>query len=253
MRFCIIGYPVKHSISPRLYNEYFRRAGMNHLYVMEEILPRDFDTEIKRVLKEYDGFNVTIPHKERVMDYVDPDENARRIKAVNCVFCGKGYNTDWLGVVKSLERTEVKEPVIVVGAGGAARAVIYALLQLGIEDIWVTNRTLERAENLEFPIKTFPLDRLDEMVRKAKSFFNSTSVGMKGERLPVSDTSLKNLYLVYDVIYFDTPLVVKAKELGVKHVIKGDLMFYYQAMENLKVWGIYNEKVFKEVFEEVLR
>lgn len=253
MKFCIVGYPVKHSISPRLYNEYFKRAKMDHQYVMEEIPPDDFDSEIKRVMEEYDGFNVTIPHKERVMDYVNPSEDAKKIKAVNCVFRGKGYNTDWTGVVRSLESVEVKEPVVVVGAGGASRAVIYALLYLGVEDIWVTNRTLERAKNLEFPVKIFPFDRLDEMVRGAGSLFNTTSVGMKGEGLPVSDDSLKNLSLVYDVIYFDTPLVVKARKLGVKHVIKGNLMFYYQAMENLKIWGIYDEEVFKEVFGEVLK
>ncbi|PLV57389.1 shikimate 5-dehydrogenase [Thermotoga sp. SG1] len=253
MRFCIIGYPVKHSISPRLYNEYFKKAGMDHQYTMEEIPPENFDAEIKRVLKEYDGFNVTIPHKERVISYVNLSEDARRIKAVNCVFRREGYNTDWVGVVRSLEGVKVKEPVVVVGAGGAARAVIYALLQLGVRDIWVVNRTLERAKNLGFPVKVFSLDRLDEMVREANSLFNTTSVGMKGEKLAISDDSLKNLDLVYDVIYFDTPLTMKARELGVKHVIKGNLMFYYQAMENLKIWGIYVEEVFRGVFGEVLR
>ncbi|ABQ46595.1 MULTISPECIES: shikimate 5-dehydrogenase [Thermotoga] len=253
MKFCIIGYPVSHSISPRLYNEYFKRAGMNHSYGMEEIPPESFDTEIRRILEEYDGFNATIPHKERVMRYVEPSEDAQRIKAVNCVFRGKGYNTDWVGVVKSLEGVEVKEPVVVVGAGGAARAVIYALLQMGVKDIWVVNRTIERAKALDFPVKIFSLDQLDEVVKKAKSLFNTTSVGMKGEKLTVSEASLKGLYLVYDVVYFETPLVSDAKRLGVEHVVKGNLMFYYQAMENLKIWGIYDERSFKEVFEEVLR
>ncbi|PLV59088.1 shikimate dehydrogenase [Thermotoga sp. KOL6] len=252
MKFCIIGYPVKHSISPKLYNEYFKKARMNHSYDMKEIPPELFGSEIEKVLEEYDGFNVTIPHKERMMKYIEPSEEAKAIKAVNCVYKGKGYNTDWLGVLKSLETVEVEEPAVVVGAGGAARALIYALLQKGVKDIWVTNRTLEKARNLEFPVQVFSFDQLEEMVKKARSFFNATSVGMKGERFNISEDSLRDLNLVYDVIYFDTPLVTTAKKLGIRYVIKGNLMFYYQAMENLKIWGIFVEGNFYEVFKEVL-
>lgn len=252
MKFCIVGYPVRHSISPRLYNEYFRLLNMPHFYDFAEIAPDVFDEEIKRVLSECDGFNVTIPHKERIIPYVEPTKEATKIQAVNCVHGRKGYNTDWIGVLMSLEGTSVEEPVLVIGAGGTARALLYALLEMGIRDITVTNRTLDRAKSLGFPVKVVPFERLKESVRNSKSLFNTTSVGMRGERFDLSEEDLANLSLVYDVIYFETPLLDLARRAGVRHVVRGNLMFYYQAMENLKIWGLYDDETFKKVFGEVL-
>lgn len=259
MKFCIIGYPLKHSLSPAFYNRYFDAAGIKATYEAVEIYPEEFEEKIHQILEEYDGFNVTIPYKERVLGFVKPGKNAEVIQAVNCVFEGVGYNTDWKGFVDSLEGVELGEPVLVVGAGGASRAILYGLHRMGKNRVILLNRTFERALKLAKYFERFGLsfevrglNELREVLPKALSFINTTSVGLKGERFSIFPEDLSHLEVVYDVVYGGTPLQKMAEKAGVRHVIDGRPMLYFQAVENLKIWGLFrSEELFMRVFEEV--
>ncbi|MCD6252820.1 MAG: shikimate dehydrogenase [Thermotogae bacterium] len=261
MRLCIVGYPLGHTLSPVVYNRYFRSLGISARYGTVEISPERFETVIGRILREYDGFNVTIPFKERILDHVEVQNEARIIRAVNCVFRNQGYNTDWIGFVKSLEDVDVSEPILVLGAGGAARAVLYGLCKMGMKHVILVNRTFNRAARLAesfrklgLPLEVYDLSKLRQLLPRVKSLINTTSVGLKGDIFSIEPHDLSHLHLVYDVVYGETPLQQRAKGVGVVHVIGGEEMLRLQAVENLRIWGLLeDEEVFKRVFEEVTR
>ena len=259
MKLGILGYPVTESMSYKVFNEYFELIGEKSTYDALNIQPEYFEGEVHDILKEYDGFNVTKPFKERIMKYITSDENARIIGAVNCVFSRVGFNTDWVGFVKSLEGVEVPKVVTLVGAGGASRALLYGLLKLGVERVYLVNRTFERAVRLSKDFKNHvevipnELKALKDSLKESKALFNATSAGMRGEKFfDISPEDLSHLSLVYDVIYIKTPLQEMAREVGIT-VVGGESMWYHQAIENLKIWGIpFHEEVFKKVFEKVV-
>jgi len=261
MKLCIVGYPLGHTLSPVVYNRYFQLLGISASYEAVEIPPERFEAVIDRVLWEYDGFNVTIPFKERVLNHVEVRNEARIIRAVNCVFHNQGYNTDWIGFVRSLEGVDVLEPILVLGAGGASRAVLYGLYKMGMKHVILINRTFSRAvklaesfKRLGLPLEIYDLSKLRQLLPRVKSLINTTSVGLRGETFPVKPCDLSHLHLVYDVVYGETPLQRRAKEAGVVHVTGGEEMLCLQAVENLRIWGLLkDEAVFKQVFEEVTR
>lgn len=188
--FCVIGSPISHSLSPRMQGAAFKEKGVEASYEAVEVLPENLKEFMAGFADTYSGMNVTIPHKENVMRYLDEvDDRARTIGAVNTVVNegGRlvGYNTDWIGFTEALlEGAEekngaflVNKPVLVVGAGGAARAVCYALKQLGAE-LYITNRTLEKAEQLagEFQGHALALTKLNKI--QPLLVVNVTSLGM---------------------------------------------------------------------------
>ena len=259
MKLGILGYPVTESMSYKVFNKYFELIGEKSTYDALNVQPEDFEREVHDILREYDGFNVTKPFKEKIMRYIALDENAKNVGAVNCVFKNKGYNTDWKGFVRSLEKIEVPRVVTLVGAGGASRALLYGLLKLGVERVYLVNRTFERAVRLSKDFgdhaEIIPrrLDVLKDSLKESNALFNATSVGMRGEKFfDISPEDLSHLSLVYDVIYIKTHLQEMAREAGIT-VVSGESMWYHQAIENLKIWGIpFYEEVFKKVFEKVV-
>ncbi|MCD6442347.1 MAG: shikimate dehydrogenase [Thermotogae bacterium] len=260
-KFCIIGYPVSHSASPKIYNEYFKRINYDGFYGMEEIAPENFENRIDHIFEHYDGFNVTIPHKERVIPHLKMiEEGARIVGAINCVVSKnrRGYNTDWMGFVRSFPKTDWNG-IIVLGAGGTARAVIYGLRKIGVSRITLLNRTYTKALSLKkwadsfgMEITAKPLDTLKQVLKYGKILINTTSVGMRGEKFDLSMKDLENLNLIYDVIYFKTPLQEMGKAMGIK-VVDGKEMLYNQAVENLKIWDVpLVESLFREIFNDVM-
>jgi len=259
MRFCIVGHPVSHSLSPRIYTRFFEMKGIDATYEALNIQTGEFSSVIDVLLKEYDGLNVTIPFKEAVVAHVDCMVE-RSLRAVNCIFKGVGYNTDWIGFSNSLRDIKIEEPITILGAGGASRAVIYALKEFGVNRINVINRSTVRAErvaedfnNRNFEVKIFSFDSLPSIVKKSKSIINATSIGMKGEYLSLGREEFQGISLVYDLIYSETPLQKVARECGVENVIDGKAMLFFQACENLKIWGLFDKKTFERAFEEVVR
>ncbi len=155
-RFCVIGSPISHSKSPALHNAAFKALGIDAEYEAVEVKPGELRDFMEGFPHVYSGMNVTIPHKEAVMQYLDSiDDRAQSIGAVNTVVVDGGrlvgYNTDWIGFEQALlegtgEATTAflqHKPVLVVGAGGAARAICFAIKNMGAQ-LYITNRTHQR-------------------------------------------------------------------------------------------------------------
>lgn len=190
----VFGDPVRHSKSPIMLNHAFEASGINAAYAAFHIAPGTLKDAVAGIRAlGFRGVNVTIPHKVEVMEYMDEiDEGARIIGAVNTIVNegGRliGYNTDGIGYVRSLmEETGVRlkgRKVLMLGAGGAARGVGYALAQQGAEHIYIANRTESKAAELADSMCSFcrasgiGLDRISEMAAEAALIVNNTSLGM---------------------------------------------------------------------------
>ncbi|VAW06782.1 Shikimate 5-dehydrogenase I alpha [hydrothermal vent metagenome] len=250
----VVGWPVSHSLSPRLHGYWLRKYNIDGDYRTFEVKPPDLGSFLKTIPeKNIIGLNLTVPHKEIVFPYLDEvDEVARRIGAVNVITVrnGKlsGSNTDGFGFLANLKNTAPawsaqNGPAVVVGAGGAARAIIVSLLDDGISEIRLINRTRKRAdrlaENYDDPRITvcdWP-DRADKL-SGAGLLVNTTSLGMTGQ--PPLDINLSNLpemAVVYDIVYspLETALLKQAKARG-NVCVDGLGMLLYQAAPAFRVW-----------------
>ena len=243
----VIGYPVRHSLSPIFQNALLDYAGLNAVYLAFEVKPEDLSKAVQGFKAVgVKGINVTIPHKEAIMEYLDEiDPIAQKIGAVNTVKFenGKatGYNTDWIGFIKALKMLvpSVKgETVLVLGAGGASKAVIYALLHEEAE-VFLWNRTKEKALNLvkKFNDRLTAVDKPEDVVGKVKVIVNTTSVGLKEDDPEIFDYSLITPeHVVVDIIYKETKLIKRAKEVGARYQ-DGLPMLLWQGIESFKIWN----------------
>ncbi len=239
----VVGNPVSHSLSPVFQNVGFRLLGLNAVYLPFALPVEDFEKSFEGLLfiENFKGCNVTVPFKERVLkfaDWVSPEvETIGSANTVKKTEDGKVelYNTDWVGFIKHLkELTEVRgKRVLVLGAGGTARAVVFALKREGAE-VYLWNRTSSKAEKLAKlfsakVVKTPDPSGFDVIV-------NTTSVGLKKGAPPLFDYSkIQPHQVVYDVIYGETPLVAEAKRRGAK-AANGLKMLLYQGVESFKIW-----------------
>lgn len=252
-RFGLLQYPEKESLSKKVFNQYFKLSSIDAIYDDIVIEPTKFDIKVTKCLDSYDGLNVTVPFKEDIIKFISPVEDVREINAVNCIYQNKGYNTDWKGFYNSLLDTNLKLPVLLVGAGGASKAIIYGLYKLGIKELILINRTVEKANKLKdffkakMEIIVEPFENLKDTLKRSKTFINATSIGMFGESFNFSNEDLSNLHLIYDIVYNFTSLQEQALENNIK-LIDGKTFWYYQAVENLKIWGIYDEVRFYDTF-----
>lgn len=240
----VIGYPVRHSLSPAMHNAAFESAGLNAVYLAFET--RDIKGALQG-MKALDlkGLSVTIPHKTDIIPLLDEVEDlALKIGAVNTVVNqgGRliGYNTDAQGALKALEAETLVsgQDCLVVGAGGAARAIGFILKERGAK-VTIVNRSLERGEALakELNCPFFPLDQLAE--HKAQILLQTTPVGMypNVDQSPVPERAFKKGMVVMDIIYnpLETKLLQTAKTNGCA-IIDGAGMFVYQGAEQFRLW-----------------
>ena len=275
----VIGHPVAHSASPQMHNEAFRALGMDWIYVAFDVRPGD----VKRALEGIRalgvrGVNVTVPHKGEAFTSVDErTPEAMATGAVNTVVVEEGrlvgHNTDVYGFREALRRAgldHLPEKAVLLGAGGAARAVAYALgTAEGVREVVVLNRTWERAERLademgERTGRRFlpgPLteDAVREALEGAGLLVNATSVGMHPE---VDASPLPSPYalgpglVVYDLIYIPprTKLMQQADERGAR-AVGGLDMLVYQGARAFKLWTGMNPPVdvMRRALEEALK
>ncbi len=264
--YCVIGNPIKHSLSPQLHNYMFKHYRLNSVYVAFEV--KDIEKAmIGLKALGVKGANITVPFKEDVFSLVDDvDENAQFLGSINTVknIDGKlvGYNTDFLGFMEMFGKY-VKDycdnsTVIVLGAGGASISTVYALFRLGIKRVFVLNRNPERAKKLSVRFK----DKLEvvaselynrDVLSKADIVINCTPVGLNRVDVPI-DLSWVKRPLIVDIIYFDTPLVKKARAIGLT-AINGLDMFIGQAYHSFRVWtGIeFDKKIAKKLIKGLIK
>lgn len=251
----VIGYPIKHSRSPLMHNRWLADHGIEGTYVPIEIAPEDLETRLVVLAADgLKGMNVTIPHKEAIFALAaDLDEAARNIGAVNTVIFRNsgvflGINTDAKGFVANLEaaRTDWKTgPALVLGAGGAARAVVYGLVQAGVRDIRIANRTRGRAETLArdlaapgHRLQVIDWDTISTQMGDLSLLVNATSLGLEGGHpLELDLAPLRPGALVTDIVYapLETPLLQGAKSQGFE-TIDGLGMLIHQARFAFEAW-----------------
>jgi shikimate dehydrogenase len=257
----IIGKNTENSLSPLIHNQIILKYSLNFCYLPFKVTENDLSQAIQGIRAlSIKGVNVTFPYKEKVIEFLDEvEESAQRIGAVNTIVNNKGiltgYNTDVIGFKKSLQedgKFVIKEKkAVILGAGGAARAVVYALLEEEIEEICIFNRTLEKAKKIKQNLSSFspksriivfPLEGEDlkDKIEKAHLLVNATSLGMppRADNTPLPDEKLfhPNL-LVYDLIYHPvrTLFLRQAERAGAK-IINGLPMLVYQGIESFYLW-----------------
>lgn len=250
----VMGWPVMHSRSPRLHNRWMARYGIAGYYAPLAVEPGRVETALRGLAAlGFSGCNVTIPHKEEVARLVDArDDAASKIGAVNCVVVRSdgslvGRNFDAFGFLESLRASApdwraARGPAVVLGAGGAARAVVHGLIEEGAREIRVVNRTLERAEALaaDFGPAVRPLAWAEraEALAGAALLVNTTSNGMVGQPpLDLTLDALPKAALVNDIVYapLETPLLANARARG-NPVVDGLGMLIQQARPAFREW-----------------
>lgn len=251
---CIIGYPVEHSLSPKLHGFWIKKYGITAKYTALSVAPHELEITLKSLKKlGYVGCNVTLPYKEEVMNLMEEcSDLSRLVGSVNTVVVKEdgslyGDNTDVYGFTENLcERVpDLKSNlrnVSVLGAGGAARAVCVGLIQLGAKQILIFNRNRERSEELakDFGpvIKPQPWDRRSEMLGGISLLINATSLGMKNQPpLDIDLSLLPNSAIVNDLVYSPlmTNLLIDAKVRG-NTIVDGLGMLLHQARSGFTAW-----------------
>ncbi len=250
----VMGWPVSHSLSPRLHGYWLARHGIDGTYLPLAVPPDQFDTAVSLLPTiGWRGFNVTIPYKERILPLLDRvDAAATRLGAVNTVVCTEdgaleGTNTDGYGFIESLAEAKVAVPeaVLLLGAGGAARAIAFALHDAGTQSILISNRTAARGYDLcttlhqagaqaravSWPPVPADLAATDLLV-------NTTALGMSGQpRLDLALDGLPQKAAVADIVYnpLHTDLLIRARAAG-HPTVDGLGMLLHQARAGFALW-----------------
>ncbi|CAN7535450.1 shikimate dehydrogenase [Bosea sp. LjRoot9] len=248
----VMGYPIMHSRSPVLHNYWLREHGLNGVYVPLAVKPEGLAAALRALpALGFSGCNLTMPLKELALSIVDRvSPIARQIGAMNCVIVApdgslEGHNFEAFGYAESLAQdvpgwTADAGPVIVIGAGGGARAVIAGLADRGATDIRICNRSAARAEQLaaEFGVKVLPWDRRHDAIGDAALLVNTTNQGMgKEQALDLDLAKLPPSAVVSDLIYVprETPLLAAARARG-NRTVNGLGMLLNQARPAFKNW-----------------
>jgi shikimate dehydrogenase len=250
----VMGWPVMHSRSPKLHNYWFEKYRLAGTYVPLAVKPEGLRAALRALPALcFSGCNLTIPHKQAAMTIVDEvDAVGQRIGAISCVTVRPdgsllGSNNDWYGFVHNILQEYPgwradAGPVVVIGAGGGARAVVYGLAERGAREIRLVNRTLERAQQLarDFggPIKALPWHERHAALDGAAMLVNATSQGMVGNPpLDLDLARLPNSALVADIVYIPraTPLLAAARARG-NRTINGLGMLLHQGRPAWQAW-----------------
>jgi shikimate dehydrogenase len=254
--YALIGDPVEHSLSPLIQNAAFHSAGIDAVYIVLRVRSPDLKDAIRglRALNVR-GFNVTTPHKTRIVRYVDRlDEAAAEIGSVNTVVVREGrfhgYNTDGIGALRALEEAGAKleeQTVLHLGVGGAGRAIAYSLAQHA-KAIRLMNRTLPKAKRLERLLrKRFGVEvtssrlsraNINASLTEADIIVNASSMGMQGKpELPIEQGQLNQNQLVFDIVYnpLETRLLKLARQAGAG-TINGLELLLHQGARSFEIW-----------------
>ena len=250
----VMGWPIHHSLSPQLHGFWLSKYGINGAYVPLAVSLKNIEAALRSLPKlGFAGTNLTAPLKEeamRIVDHLDPV--AERIGAINTVFVNEdgylsGTNTDSIGFMENLkngapEWEPSKSSVVVLGAGGAARAVVAALVDVGVPEIRLINRTLSRAHEVSLsvggPVSVYGWSEANECLSGAGLVVNTTTLGMQGQPpMQINLGGLPSDTVVTDIVYTPlmTPFLNQANTLGLK-CVDGLGMLLHQAALGFEGW-----------------
>tara|TARA_A100001388_G_scaffold184844_1_gene138723 strand:+ start:189 stop:983 length:795 start_codon:yes stop_codon:yes gene_type:complete len=257
-KYFVIGNPIDHSLSPKLHNHWLKKNKINASYdkiKLEENEIKNFIQDIKQ--QKIIGCNVTVPFKKSVIPFLDKlSLAAEQTQSVNTIVFEDGdlvgHNTDIAGfnaAVKKLNFNMNGKKILILGAGGVVSSIVFALKNMDVSEIMVSNRTRDKAENLKNlfdnlkVIEWGNLPNFDVVI-------NATSLGLKHESINLDFSSVGKSKLFYDVIYnpAQTNFLIKGKELG-NLTENGKSMFIYQASEAFKLWHKIDPKVKEDTFK----
>lgn len=245
----VVGNPIEHSLSPPMHNNAYKQMNMDYVYVAFSVDNIEKLIESAKTLNII-GLNITIPYKTQVIEYLDEiDETAKQINAVNTITfkngIAKGYNTDGTGAVKSiLKYTSLKDKnVLVIGAGGASKAITFTLLNQEIKELNIANRSIENAQKLKDNlikqtgyenICCHRIKDVESIIEDMDIIINTTPIGMYPNtdvNPPISTDKISQKHTVMDIIYnpMETTLLKQAKE-NCATVIPGTHMLINQAV-----------------------
>lgn len=271
----VTGWPIAQSKSPLLHGFWLKKHGIEGTYEAVGVEPENIEKFLHKLPKtDYTGGNITIPHKEIAFQTVDQlDDAAKAIGAVNTLWIEEdklcGGNTDAYGFSANLDQFAPgwrdRKTAIVLGAGGSARAIIYAILEAGFEQIHIVNRTVERAENLvtRFGDKcqAHGWDNLGDLLPHAGFIVNTTSIGMSGKETSEKNDSsvmpdlsrVQKSTIVTDIVYnpLQTPLLKSARKVGLE-TVDGLGMLLHQAVPGFEKWFGVRPEVTDELRQYIL-
>ncbi|GAA0601962.1 shikimate dehydrogenase [Virgibacillus siamensis] len=254
----LIGYPIHHSLSPWIHQQFLAKSGLEGTYSIMEISPEDsFETELGKLKRKgLSGFNVTLPFKKKIIPWLDGiDHHAESIGAVNTVVVkdGKwiGYNTDGIGYFTALKNkfpelcADSDIRIMIIGAGGAARGIYYSLITNGFSHVDIANRTRDNAKsiadlnNSSRSSAVFNLSDAQNNIGNYDLIIQTSSIGMKPNegRVIVSAEDVKSGSVVSDIIYqpIHTTFLTQAEQAGA-YIHYGHTMLLYQAQAAFQLW-----------------
>jgi len=258
-RYLVIGNPIKHSLSPELHNYWFMQNNIDAIYEKKQIEEKDIKGIISEIKNdEIEGINVTVPFKKAVIPFLDELEYfAKKTQSVNTIYKKNnkivGTNTDVTGFTYALQQIKYSvkgKKIFILGAGGVAPSIIFALEQMEASTIMLSNRTKEKAENLK---KLFPYVELVKWgdIKSFDMIINATSLGLKeNDKIPINYDDIGSGKLFYDVIYNPkkTNFLFEGEKRG-HQIENGKMMFVYQAQQAFEMWTGLLSAVNKKVLQ----
>ena len=257
-KYLVIGNPIEHSLSPKLQNWWLKENNIDATYdkiKLEVHEIRNFIQEIKD--QKIAGCNVTVPFKKTVIPFLDKlSPEAEQTQSVNTITYDNGdligYNTDITGfdtAIKKLDFNIKGKKVLILGAGGVVPSIIFALKNMHVQEIIISNRTKEKAEDLRVLFKDLKILEWGNLT-DFHMVINATSLGLNNEKINLDFSRLGHDKLFYDVIYnpHETSFLKMGKQLGHK-IENGKTMFVYQALEAFKLWHRIVPKVNTNTFK----
>ena len=265
----IIGKPLSHSLSPRLHSFWFKKNNLKANYSLIEIEKKQIRDIINKIrTKELHGLNVTVPYKQEVIPYLDLVINdAKETSSINTVYLNNenkivGENTDVYGFEQSFlnkltDQNLIEKNFLILGAGGVTPSLVYALNKKKIKKVFISNRTLQKAENIKtkFPfVEIVPWAKMYQKSKEADVIINATSLGMKNN--PDFETlvnKFKPNLIYYDVIYnpLETKMLKNLKKKKVK-TFNGLEMFLFQGQKSFFLWNKIIPTIDEETKKEII-
>ena len=257
-KYLVIGNPIGHSLSPKLHNYWLKQNNINAVYDKIKLDEKEIEGIIQNIKKQkIAGCNVTIPFKKKVIPFLDKlSKQAEQTQSVNTIIFKNGnligHNTDTFGfykAIKSLNFNIEGKKILILGAGGVVPSIVFAIKEMGVSEIMISNRTKQKAENLKILFKDLNILEWGNLTNFDVAI-NATSLGLNNEKINLDFSKFGKNKLFYDVIYnpTETNFLKEGKQLG-NMTENGATMFIYQAFEAFKLWHGIEPEVNSEILK----